>query len=147
MLDVLTIFIEGKRMRLSFLIQCNSTKNEYANASLPDGVTRAIGTYKAEGGDLFFISFSIEGDTIGNARVLAALRDSLPAGDNVRMLKDGASAKFCELLYPHFCRFEKGLREAITIATCAEQGNFDDPRVVEIEEKAHPRSAVRGAFL
>lgn len=122
-------------MRLSFLIQCNSTKNEYANASLPDGVTRAIGTYKAEGGDLFFISFSIEGDTIGNARVLAALRDSLPAGDNVRMLKDGASAKFCELLYPHFCRFEKGLREAITIATCAEQGNFDDPRVVEIEEK------------
>ncbi|MEE8721906.1 MAG: hypothetical protein SOI38_02785 [Eggerthellaceae bacterium] len=110
-------------------------KNEYANASLPDGVARAIGTYKAEGGDLFFVSFSIDRDTIGNARVLAALRDSLPAGDDVRILKDGASAKFCELLYPHFCRFEKGLREAITIATCAEQGNFDDPRIIEIEEK------------
>lgn len=134
-LEGLTRSSEGKRMQLSFLIRGNSLKNEYANASLPDGVARTIGTYRAEGGDLFFVSFTIERDTIGNARVLAALRDSLPAGDDVRILKDGASAKFCELLYPHFCRFEKGLREAITIATCAEQGNFDDPRIIEIEEK------------
>lgn len=122
-------------MQLSFLIRGNGLKDKYANASLPDGVTRTIGAYKAEGGDLFFVSFTIDRDTIRNARVLAALRDSLPAGDDVRILKDGASAKFCELLYPHFCRFEKGMREAITIATCAEQGNFDDPRIIEIEEK------------
>lgn len=122
-------------MQLSFLIRDNDTKNEYASVILPDGVARTIGTYKAEGGDLFFISFAMDGNTIGNARILATLRDSLPTGNNVRTLKDGASAKFCELLYPHFCRFEKGLREAITIASCAEQGNFDDPRVVELEEK------------
>ena len=122
-------------MKVSFLVRGKEVRNRFEGVDLPDAVSRTIGTYKAEGGDLYFISFAIDRDTIGNARVLAALRDSLPAGDDVRILKDGASAKFCELLYPHFCRFEKGLREAITIATCADQGNFDDPRIIEIEEK------------
>ncbi len=122
-------------MKLAFLIRDNDVKSEYANASLPDGVTRTVGTYSAEGGDLYFVSFAMDGNTIGNARILATLRDSLPDGAEVRTLLDEASAKFCELLYPHFCRFEKGLREAIVVATCAEQGNFDDKNVVDVEER------------
>lgn len=121
-------------MKLSFLIRGKETKDYFSNAELPDGVERSIGTYKAEGGDLYFVSYSIDGNTIGNARVLASLRDSLPRNNDVRVLNDEASAKFCELLYPHFCRFEKGLRTAITVAICAEQGNFDDKHVVDLEE-------------
>lgn len=122
-------------MKIAFLIRGSETKNQFVDIDLPEGVEKAVGTYKAEGGDLFFVSFSIDGNTIGNARVLASLRDNLPANNDVRVLNDEASAKFCELLYPHFCRFEKGLRTAITVATCAEQGNFDDKHVVELEEQ------------
>lgn len=121
-------------MKIAFLIRDEELKNAYAEIGLSDGVNRTVGTYKAEGGDLNFVTFSIEGDTIANARVLANLRDSLTASDDVRRLYDEASAKFCELLYPHLCKFEKGLRAAITVATCAEQGNFDDKRIVELEE-------------
>ena len=122
-------------MKISFLIRGKDLKDSYAKAELPSAVKRTIGTYASEGGNLYFATFSIERNTIADARVLAALRDSLPTCDNSRILHDEASAKFCELLYPHFCRFEKGLREAITVATCAVQCNFDDERVVELEEK------------
>ncbi len=122
-------------MKIAFLVRGEDVKNQFSGHELPDGVKRTVGIYKAEGGDLFFVSYSIDGNTIGNARVLASLRDKLPLNKDVRVLRDEASGKFCELLYPHFCRFEKGLREAITVATCAEQGNFDEKRVVELEEK------------
>ena len=122
-------------MKIAFLIRGKVTRNQFSSIKLPKGVEKALGTYKAEGGDLFFVSYSIEGNTIGNAKILATLRDSLPTGDDIRVLSDEASAKFCELLYPYFCRFEKGLRTAITVATCAEQGNFDDKHVVELEEQ------------
>lgn len=122
-------------MKIAFLIRGEKTKSAFADALLPDGVLRKIGAYKADGGDLYFIDFSISGETLSNARKLASFREGLPSGDDVRTLRDEASAKFCDLLYPHFCCFEKGLREAITIAMCAEQGNFDDEHVVELEER------------
>ena len=122
-------------MKIAFLIRGSDIKDQLRNIALPEGVSRTIGTYQAEGGNLFFIHFSMDGNTLANARVLVKFRDILPNSGNVRILRDEASAKFCELLYPHFCRFEKSLREAITIATCAVQGNFDDKRVVEMEEQ------------
>lgn len=122
-------------MKISFLVRGNKAREGFEGIALPDAVTRTIGIYKAEGGDLFFISFAMDANTISNARILASFRDSLPGGADVRTLQDEASAKFCELLYPHFCRFEKGLREAITVATCAEKGNFDDKSIVDLEEK------------
>lgn len=122
-------------MKIVFLVRGNETKTAFASVSLPDGIGRKIGTYGTDDGDLHFVDFSVDGDTLTNARKLATLRDELPLGEDIRMLRDEASAKFCELLYPHFCRFEKGLREAITIATCAEQGNFDDKHVLELEER------------
>ena len=122
-------------MKIAFLIRGSDIKDQLRNIALPEGVSRTIGTYQAEGGNLFFIHFSMDGNTLANARVLVKFRDILPNSGNVRILRDEASAKFCELLYPHFCRFERSLREAITIATCAVQGNFDDKRVVEMEEQ------------
>ena len=92
-------------MKISFLVRGKESREGFEGIDLPDAVTRTIGIYKAEGGDLFFISFTMDANTIGNARILASLRDRLPIGADVRMLQDEASAKFCELLYPHFCRF------------------------------------------
>lgn len=121
-------------MKVVYLVRGESTRDEYANVALPDGVERTVGTYKAEGGDLYFVGFTMQDDTLENARVLATLRDRLAGSSDVRVLRDEASAMFCEHLYPHFCRFEKGLREAITVATCAVQGNFSDPKVVNLEK-------------
>lgn len=134
-------------MKIAFLVRGEDVKNQFSGHELPDGVKRTVGIYKAEGGDLFFVSYSIDGNTIGNARVLASLRDKLPLNKDVRVLRDEASEKFCELLYPHFCRFEKGLREAITVATCAEQGNFDEERVVELEEKLALETLYMALFI
>lgn len=122
-------------MKIAFLIRGEESKRGFEEAALPEGVVRSTGVYEAEGGNLYFVHFVLDGNTIGNARILARLRDDLPNDGNVRILTDEASAKFCELLYPHFCRFEKGLREAITIAICAEQGNYDDKDVSDLEER------------
>ena len=43
-------------MKIAFLVRGEKTKNAFADASLPDGVLRKIGTYKADGGDLFFMA-------------------------------------------------------------------------------------------
>lgn len=134
-------------MKITFLIRGEDVKEQFSRHELTDGILRTVGTYKAEGGDLFFVSYSIGGNTIGNARALARLRDKLPLNKDVRVLRDEASEKFCELLYPHFCRFEKGLREAITVATCAEQGNFDEKRVVELEEKLTLEALYSALFI
>ena len=134
-------------MKIAFLIRGEKTKNAFADTSLPDGVERKIGTYEADGGDLYFIDFSVSGETLLNARKLASLREDLPSDEDVRMLRDEVSAKFCDLLYPHFCRFEKGLREAITIAMCAEQGNFDDKHVIELEEQFSLEALYNALFV
>lgn len=39
-----------------------------------------------------------------------------------------------EKLYPCFARFECRLRAALTIASCAEQGNFDDKNIAQLNQ-------------
>lgn len=134
-------------MKLSFLLKGSDTKKQFTSFDLPGNVSRVIDTYKAEGGNLYFVDFISDGDNLGSARILARLRDQLPIDGNVRILHDGASVKFCEILYPHFCRFEKGLRGAITVAICAQQGNFDDERIVDLEEKYTLEHLYRTLFV
>lgn len=121
-------------MRVEFLVRGKKTKAAFEGVSLTAGVTRKPGSYKAKGGELYFFTFEAEGNTLDAAERLARVRDSLPSDQNVKLLEDGASAKFGENLYPLFSDFERGLREAFIIATCAIKGNFDAKSVKDVEE-------------
>lgn len=120
-------------MRVEFLVRGKKAKAAFEDVALPEGVTRKPGTYKAKGGELYFFTFGAEGNTLDAAERLARVRDSLPSDQNVKLLEDGASAKFGENLYPLFSDFERGLREAFIIATCAIKGNFDAKSVKDVE--------------
>ena len=120
-------------MRVEFLVRGKKAKAAFEDVALPEGVTRKPGTYKAKGGELYFFTFGAEGNTLDAAERLARVRDSLPSDQNVKLLEDGASAKFGENLYPLFSDFERGLREAFVIATCAVKGNFDASFVKDVE--------------
>lgn len=122
-------------MQLTYLIRNAEVRDRFLGKELPDGVTRgAVGTYEAEGGELYILSFSAEGSTIARARTLSKLRRKLQDDANTRVLVDDASLKFSTTLYPRFAEYERKLRLAITLATCAEHDNFDDKRVKSLEE-------------
>ena len=122
-------------MKITYLIQNDEVKDRFVAEDLPKGVTRgAVGTYEAEGGRLFLLSFTVDGFTIAGARKLAELRDELQDDTNTRLLVDDASLKFAKALYPRFAEYERKLRCAITLATCAEHDNFDDRLVKNLEK-------------
>lgn len=121
-------------MRITYLIKNDEVKDRFLKEELPVKVTRSdVGTYDADDGKLYVLSFSVEGFTIAGARTLAGLRRKLHDDTNTRLLVDDASLKFAVTLYPHFAEYERELRRAITLATCAEQDNFDDGFVLSLE--------------
>lgn len=121
-------------MRLTYLIKNDEVKDRILEERLPDKVTRGdVGTYDADEGKLYILSFSVEGFTIAGARMLSRLRRKLHDDTNMRLLVDDASLKFAIALYPHFAEYERKLRCAITLATCAEQDNFDNGFVLSLE--------------
>ncbi|WP_130810834.1 hypothetical protein [Olsenella sp. Marseille-P4559] len=72
--------------------QKREVKDRFLSEELPDGVTRgAVGTYEAEGGELYILSFSVEGSTIAGARTLSKLRCALRDDANTRFLADDAT--------------------------------------------------------
>lgn len=122
-------------MQLTYLIKNEETKNRFLEAELPDGVVRgAVGTYEADGGKLYILSFSANGSTITGARALSKVRGRLRDDVSTRLLVDDASLKFAYTLYPRFAEYERKLRHAITLATCAEHDNFDNRLVKSLEE-------------
>lgn len=122
-------------MRLTYLIRNDEAKERFLVEELPAGISRGeVGTYEAEGGKLYLLSFSFKGSSIAGARALSKLRCRLRDDANARLLVDDASSKFARVLYPRFAEFECKLRAAITLATCAEHDNFDDNRVKSLEE-------------
>lgn len=120
-------------MKLELLVRGKKATNRCIEASLPEGVRRSVGTYGANEKGLRFVTFYTEGNNLETAIVLADLRDSVFDEKNMRVLKDGASAKLGENLYPLFCEYERGLREVLTIAQCAAQDRFDDDFVRKLE--------------
>lgn len=122
-------------MKLTYLIRNDEAKERFLAEKLPTGIARgAVGTYEAEGGRLYILSFSTEGSTIAGARALSKLRSRLRDDANTRLLVDDASLKIANALYPRFADYERKLRVAITLATCAEHDNFDDNLVKSLEE-------------
>lgn len=114
-------------MKMMFLINGNDAKEWLGKMSLPAGVRRSVGRYGEN--DLYVISFSIDAATVRAANTLAALRDSIlesSISNDAKCLRDEASELFCTKLYPRFMRFERDLRMALTIAFCADQGNFNN---------------------
>lgn len=108
-------------MQLTYLIKSSDSKERFLDVVLPDDVMRgAVGTYEVDGGELYVLSFSIEGSTILGARELSKLRNRLRDEANVRLPVDGVSLKFANTLYPHFAEYERKQRCTITLATCAE---------------------------
>lgn len=121
-------------MQLTYLIKNSETKKQFLDTDLPNEVTReTVGTYKADGGELYLLSFSVDGSTISDAKTLSNLRSKLRDGDGVRLLVDDASLKFATILYPRFAEYERKLRRIITLATCAEYDNFDNGLVLSLE--------------
>lgn len=122
-------------MKITYLIRNDKVKHQLVHKKLPEGVARGtVGTYEAEGGKLFLLSFTVDGSTIAGAQQLAKLRDELQDDANTRLLVDDASLRFARALYPRFAEYERKLRCAITLATCAKYDNFDDPLVKSLEE-------------
>lgn len=120
-------------MEIEYLVRGKKQRDIFCGVSLPDDVSRRVGIYEAEGGSLYLISFSTGRNTIADAEILSLLRGSLPLDKNVRTLRDDASAKFDNTLYPLVNKFERALRTVLTLAVCAVQGNFDDSRVKGFE--------------
>lgn len=122
-------------MKITYLIRNDEVKDRFVGKKLPEGVAcGAVGTYEAEGGRLFLLSFTVDGFTIAGARKLAKLGHELQDDTNTRLLVDDASLEFAIELYPRFAEYERKLRCAITLATCAKYDNFDDPLVKSLEE-------------
>lgn len=122
-------------MKLLYLVKSEETKDRLLHIEIPDGVVRgAVGTYEADGGKLYLLSFSAEGFTVSGARKLSGLRYDLRDDGDARLLVDDASMKFATLLYPRFAEYERKLRRAITLATCAERDVFDDGFVLSLEK-------------
>lgn len=93
-----------------------------------------IGSYGSNGkNNLHFVSFTARSNELKTAIALADLRDDVLDEQNMRILEDGASAILGEDLFPLFSRFERSLREVLTIAQCAAQDAFDDSFVKKIE--------------
>lgn len=114
-------------MQLVYLIKSAEVKNRFLGERLPDGVVLgAVGTYEADGGNLYIISFRVDGFTISGARTLARLRHKLCHDANARLLTDDPSQKFAIALYPRFAEYERKLRRAIVLAMCAERDNYDN---------------------
>ena len=101
--------------------------------ALPPKVSRELLPCMAEDGSLWFVTLTTHSNTIEDAIALARLRDSLPASRDRKIIKDGVSIKFGEVLYPRVCRFERGLRAAMTLAICVDQDNFDSDIVANLE--------------
>ena len=61
-------------MKITYLIRNDEVKNQFVGKKLPKGVAcDVVGTYEAEGGRLFLLSFTVDGSTIAGARKLAKL--------------------------------------------------------------------------
>lgn len=122
-------------MQVSFLVRGEDARKRVEGAVFPEGVNQRVGTYHAEGGDLYYIALEVEGKSLASARVLARSRDAVHSKSDTRILRDDASSKFGELLYPGICEFERGIRAAFTIAACSDYGQFDDQWVTDLESK------------
>lgn len=120
-------------MQVSFIARGEDTRRKLENVACPDGINRLVGTYHADGGNLYYVTIDAEGSSLASARILARVRDAMPSGEDVHVLRDDVSSKFGELLYPHICEFERGIRAAYTIAMCAASGQFDDALVSKLE--------------
>lgn len=122
-------------MQVSFLVRGEDVRKGFEDVARPEGVSQRVGTYHAEGGDLYYITLQAEGKSLASARVLARARDAVHFEADTRILRDDASAKFGELLYPGICEFERGLRAAFTIAMCSDFEQFDNEWVTSLKSK------------
>ena len=121
-------------MEVTFLVRGEDARSELDALSLPDGVSRDSRPCEASGGRLRFVSLATPTSTIRDAIALANLRDSLPESGDRKIIRDDASAKFGEILYPRLSRFERGLRAAMTLAICVNQDNFDSEIIANLED-------------
>lgn len=117
-------------MQVMLLVNGKDALEKAQNAARLAGISCKQGKYGEEG--LYVVTFEIEGDTVASARRLAELRDSVLC-DAVKILRDDPSDFFCRRLYPKIMRFERNLRMAITIAICANEGNFNDKLASSLE--------------
>lgn len=61
-------------MKITYLIRNDEVKDRFVAEGLSEGVAHStVGTHEAEGGRLFFLSFTVDGSTIAGARKLAKL--------------------------------------------------------------------------
>lgn len=122
-------------MKIEVLIRDKEAKKPFDEIVVPEGITTEVGTYRANDGCTYIVSYSIDGNGLNAAHSLSTFRDTLPLSANARLISDEPSRKYAITLFKPFSTFETKLRQALTLATCAEQGNFDNPNIERLEER------------
>ena len=122
-------------MKIEYLIKGEESKKILEALQLPEGVTMRIGKFGKKSDSLCVATFTTKSESLANARILSELHEAIIASNNVRILKDGASKRFCESLYKPLSSFERGLRNALSIAICAIGDDFDNPFITDLEQK------------
>lgn len=120
-------------MRVTFLIRDKASVDGLADGKRSSSIAKRVLPCMAEGNSLFFVTYETDSNRLRDAELLANLRDSVISKSNMRLMEDGASAKFGEHLYPRICQFERGLRAALVMAICVNQNNFDSENIAKLE--------------
>lgn len=122
-------------MKIEILIRDKEAKKPFDEIVVPEGIATEVGTYQANDGCTYIVSYSNDGNGLNAAHSLSTFRDTLPLSANARLISDEPSKKYAIALFKPFSTFETKLRQALTLATCAEQGNFDNPDIEHLEER------------
>lgn len=123
-------------LRVTCLVRGNEVKRRFAEKSLPEDMTRTVETYGSAENNIAFVELALTGATLQTASALAETRDCLVDEENVKVLRDDPTAKYCSLLYPRFLDYECGLRAVFTVAMCTNKERFDDERIADLRTKA-----------
>lgn len=123
-------------MKIEFLLRDKKTLNSYENVKIQNDIEREKGIYKVNKGNMYFLTYCIPTNNLKSAHKLAEFRDSLPCSNDAKLTVDEPSIKYSEILFKYMSEFEIKLRQALTLAICADKENFDNEFIGELDQKS-----------
>lgn len=122
-------------MKIEFLLRNKKTLDVFEKSKPQDGIERKKGVYKVNKGNMYFLTYRMLGNNLECAHQLSEFRDSLPSSNDARLIVDEPSIKYNEVLYKYMSEFEVKLRQALTLAICADEESFDNEFISEFDQK------------
>lgn len=102
-------------MKQEYLFFDKDLKEKLNSEYCIEGITKKNSDFGDDGS--FVMSFSMSGETEGNAEKLSKLNDEIVSKYNLVILTNGSSAYFNKKLYPLYNDFERKLRRIIYITS------------------------------